>query len=314
VVATAIPELGSFAAGLEKRMNRTLTKLAAAGALWFSTVVAPHAGSVTFPGETVGAPTGAPAPPGFYFANTANWGCRNTSPKECLGLDIPIVVWSTPWKILGGRLMLTEAGIIPVEVGIHHTDYVSGLFNPFLDAQLAWDLGAGWGLSYLLGYYFDVDAPIAYSSSSLNQRLALSYTGNGWDLTTNVIWGTQFDQVTNRPQASPCSLAFPSIACNTNFINVDLTATKKFGKWELGPIGYFSSDLSTPIPSYLKKSQFAMGGLIGYWFGPVIVQGIVSTDLYQENYGGKDVRGWARIVIPLGNPFGASAAPVVVAQ
>jgi len=52
------------------------------------------------------------------------------------------------------------------------------------------------------------------------------------------------------------------------------------------------------------QSQFAMGGLIGYWFGPVILQGYLTTDVYEKNYGGKDIRAWARIVIPLGNPFG----------
>ena len=115
---------------------------------------------------------------------------------------------------------------------------------------------------------------MTYSSSSLNQRFALSYTGNGWDLTANVIWGVQFDQVTSEPEGFPCpvSLAFPSNGCNPNFINVDLTATKRFDKWELGPVAFYSSDLSTPVPGYLKQSQFALGGLIGYWFGPVMAR------------------------------------------
>jgi hypothetical protein len=111
---------------------------------------------------------------------------------------------------------------------------------------------------------------------------------------------TNFDEVTGSPQASPCPV-FPSNGCNPHSINVDLTATKRFGKWELGPIAYGSSDLSTPVPGYLKQRQFAMGGLVGYWFDRAIVQGWVSTDLYEKNYGGKDVRGWARIIIPFGN-------------
>jgi hypothetical protein len=37
-----------------------------------------------------------------------------------------------------------------------------------------------------------------------------------------------------------------------------------------------------------------MGGLLGYDFGPVILQGYVTTDVYEQNYGGRDVRGWAR--------------------
>jgi hypothetical protein len=282
-------------------------KWAAAGVLSIGAAASGLAGSVTQPGETLGSASGAPAPQGFYFANIANWGCRNTSPQRtCVGVNIPVLFWSTPATIFGARLELTLAPATGVEVGIHDTAYFSGLFNTFTSAQLAWDLGNGWGFSYLLGTYFDFSSPVAYSSSSLNQRFALSYTGNGWDLTANAIWGIQFDQVTGTPQTSPCpvSLTFPSNGCNPNFINVDLTATKKFGKWELGPVGFYSSDLSAPVPGYRKQSQFGMGGLIGYWFGPLILQAFVTTDVYEKNYGGKDTRAWATIIIPLVNPFG----------
>ena len=110
------------------------------------------------------------------------------------------------------------------------------------------------------------------------------------------------------------SPAFPNNGCNPNFINVDLTATHKFGKWEAGWVGFYSSDLSTPVPGYLKQSQFAMGGLVGYDFGPVILQGYLTSDVYQKNYGGTDVRGWARIIIPLGDPFAPPPAPARLAQ
>ena len=33
---------------------------------------------------------------------------------------------------------------------------------------------------------------MAWSDTSLNQRFALSYTGNDWNLTANVIWGIHF--------------------------------------------------------------------------------------------------------------------------
>jgi hypothetical protein len=35
---------------------------------------------------------------------------------------------------------------------------------------------------------------VAWSSTSLNQRFALSYTRDGWNLTANVIYGLQFDR------------------------------------------------------------------------------------------------------------------------
>src|SRR5262245_65970116 len=83
-----------------------------------------------------------------------------------------------------------------------------GVYNPLIAGQLAWDLGNNWGFSYLLGAYIDVNSEVAWSDTSLNQRFALSYTGNQLNLTANVIWGTHFDHVTGRSQLSSCPAPF----------------------------------------------------------------------------------------------------------
>jgi Putative MetA-pathway of phenol degradation len=135
--------------------------------------------------------------------------------------------------------------------------------------------------------------------NSLNQRFALSYTGNGLNLTANVIYGIQLDSVTNRPQISPCPAPFAFNGCNADFINVDLTATKKFGRWEFGLVAYGSTDLTHPIASYPKQSQFAVGGLFGYDFGPLTLQVYATREVVEHNYGGLDTRGWFRMIVPL---------------
>jgi hypothetical protein len=61
--------------------------------------------------------------------------------------------------------------------------------------------------------------------------------------------------------------------------------------------------VSDPANGYRNQQQFAVGGLIGYDFGPVKLQTYVTTDVSQDNYGGYDTRGWTRIIIPLGNPW-----------
>ena len=308
-------------------MNRTLTKWAAAGALSLCTAIPALAGSVTQPGETVGLNAGAPLPPGWYAINTVDWGCRNTTPQHtCTGLTIPVVAWSTPWTFWGARFQLlaawpaVEAGVIrDPGLGLPGTYFV-GMYNPAVFGQLAWDLGYGWGFSYLLGAYFDYNSPVAFSDTSINQRFALSYTANDWALTANVIWGIHTDSVTDRPQLSPCpipvSVTFPTgLGCNPNFINVDLTAGRSFGKWQVAWVGFGSWDLNEPVLGYQKQSQFAMGGLLGYDFGPVILQGWLTSDVYERNYGGHDVRGWARVILPLnvvGAPFGPSAPATMV--
>jgi hypothetical protein len=307
----------------ELQMNSKLTKLAAAGVLSLCTAVPALAGSVTQPGETVGLNAGTPLAPGWYAINTVDWGCRNTTPQHtCSGLTIPVVAWSTPWTILGGRVQLLAAWP-GVEVGVQRNlpfdpgTYFTGMYNPAALGQLAWDLGYGWGFSYAVGAYFEYHSPVAWADTSLNQRFALSYTGNDWAATANVIWGIHQHSVTDRAQTSPCpvqpSPALPLIGCNPNFINVDLTVGHSFGKWQVAWVGFYSSDLNEPVLGYQKQSQFAMGGLLGYDFGAVILQGYLTSDVYEKNYNGKDVRGWVRVVLPLnvaGAPFGPPPPPI----
>jgi hypothetical protein len=305
------------------------TKLAAACALSLCTAVPALAGSVTQPGETVGLNVGAPLPQGWYAINTVDWGCRNTNPQHtCTGLTIPVIAWSTPWTLFGARVQFLAAWPA-IEVGVQRTsspvgtlqgDYFNGMYNPAVFGQLAWDLGYGWGFSYLLGAYFDYSSPVAWSDTSINQRFALSYTANDWAATVNVIWGIHTESVTDRAQLSPCpaSVAVVSptgLGCNPNFINVDLTIGHSFGKWQVAWVGFGSSDLNEPVLGYQKQSQFATGGLLGYDFGPVVLQGYITTDVYEKNYGGRDIRGWARIILPLnvaGAPFGPSAPATMV--
>src|SRR5262249_25225443 len=100
------------------QMNSKLTKLATAGFLSLCTAASALAGSVTQPGETVGLNAGTPLAPGWYAINTVDWGCRNTTPQHtCTGLTIPVVAWSTPWTIFGGRVQLLAAWPA-VEVGV----------------------------------------------------------------------------------------------------------------------------------------------------------------------------------------------------
>lgn len=263
------------------------------------------AGSVTQPGETVGLAAGAPLPQGVYFVDTFDWGVRSTNPNTAVGVNIPVLAWSTPWTILGGRVQFLaaapelEAGVS----GVPSPLYEYSMYNPGTFAQIAWDLGNGFGFSYLVGAYWDVDQSLAWSSNSLNQRFALSYTGGGWNLTANLIWGIQFDQF-NAAANSIGALDCPVIgfACNPDFVNLDLTATHKFGKWELGPVAFGSWDVSTPVAGYARQSQFAMGGLVGYDFGPVTLQTYLTTTVAEENYGYNDTRFWFRLVIPLWSP------------
>ena len=53
------------------------------------------------------------------------------------------------------------------------------------------------------------------------------------------------------------------------YFNLDLTATRKFGKMEIGSIAYGSwqLDCAGNPKGWAKANQFALGGLVGYDFG-----------------------------------------------
>ncbi len=279
------------------KIKSDLTKFAAAGVLSLCSAVSAVAGSYTQPGSTIGPPQGAPIPPGVYFSDWITQGSRTSPSSFHLGDEIPVLVWSTPWTIAGARVQLILAPVIPVWYGEHGVSS-SGLYDPFVSAQFAWDLGQGWGFSYMLGYYTAIQGTISSSSNSVNQRFALSYTANGWNLTTNNILGLVDHPLTNYPHGSPCP-TFPAKGCNTNFYNNDITATKTFDKWDLGPVAFYSMDLNSPMRGYQKQSQVALGFLVGYHLGPAVLQTYLTRDVYQKNYGGYDTRLWASIQVKL---------------
>ncbi len=281
-----------------EKIKSALTKFAAASVLSLCSAVSALAGSFTQPGSTIGPPQGAPIPPGLLFSDWITQGCRTSPSRLCLGDNISVLVWSTPWKIAGARVQLIVAPVVPVWYWVHNVTSSSGLYDPFGAAQFAWDLGQGWGVSYLIGYYTAIRGTISSSSNSVNQRVALSYTANGWNLTTNNILGIVAQPLTNSPHGSPCP-TLPSKGCNTNFYNNDITATKTFDNWDLGPVAYYSTDLNSPIQGYQKQSQFAIGFLVGYHIGPAVLQTYLTRVVYQQNYGGYDTRLWASVQVKI---------------
>ncbi|GJE17068.1 transporter [Methylobacterium marchantiae] len=258
-----------------------------------------NAGSAAQPGQTVGLPVGAQLPVGLYFVNTSSFGVRDTRPLDSeSNINLPTFLWATPWEIVGARLNL--AAIQPVVASSPRgTPYQSGIGQPLLAAQFAWKLGNDFGVSYLFGGYLPIETGFLTQNASLSHRFAASYTGDGFNLTANLLYGIFVDPVTAQ------GIVYP------DYLNLDLTATKKFGKWEAGPVAFASSDLPTRFPGYRRQGQIAVGGLVGYNFGPVNIQAYVTQDVVERNYGGRETRGWLRLIVPIYKESTNSAAPSI---
>ncbi|MBK3399119.1 MULTISPECIES: transporter [Methylobacterium] len=316
---------------------------AGAAALSLSmSATASYAQTTTVPGEQVGLAIGAPLPEGVYAINTFTYrspdGPNLTSTDTAV--NIPVLVWSTPWKVFGARV---ELAVAPPTVftfsrapggrdtSINVGTFVGGIF--------AWDLGNNIGVSYLAGVYLnELNAgrggglPIL-ASNTYRQGFAISYTGDGWNVTANLTYN--FYDTPARFGGRGGIPGFYGSQYPTDALNLDLTATKKFGKFEIGAIGYGTANL--PNRSQLAfgapcngnfatcgtvvgggGGRFALGGLVGYDFGKFTVQAWVARDVATSarqispvtglatNREAYSTEGWFRVVAPL---YTVAAAP-----
>lgn len=261
-----------------------------------------QAGSEILPGITTGVALGAPLPQGVYVLQLPSYGTTSSKPGLNLGVIVPAwVIWSTPWDILGGHVLFDTASPL-ANAAVHGARSWAGASNPLLEAQLKWSLGGGWYGGVQVGGYLPVNNELtqinaARDFASFQTVAAVSYLADGYNLSATFIYGTGQDASYNGPVRS--SLTATPGSWGTNWINLDLTATKKFGKVEAGAVGYGSWDLDQPYPGYGKQSQFVLGGLVGYDFGVVNVAFKLTRTVAETNYGGFETRGWANIIVPL---------------
>ena len=84
------------------------------------------AGSVTQPGETVGLCVRRSTSSGSLFRRYLGLGAIEAGSTLSLKVYIPVLAWSTPSTVPGGRVQFLIAGPV-VEVGVHRTTYLRGV-------------------------------------------------------------------------------------------------------------------------------------------------------------------------------------------
>ncbi|WP_375410882.1 transporter [uncultured Methylobacterium sp.] len=289
-----------------------------------------HAQTTTVPGEQVGLAVGAPLPEGIYAIDTFTYRSPDgpNANSADTSVNVPVLVWSTPWKIFDARIeaVVAQPTVFVFPRANGGRDFSINV-GTLVGSIFAWDLGNNVGFSYLAAVHLnDLNAgrglPI-FSSNTYRQGFALSYTGDGYNLTANL---------THNIYDSPGRFEGRFGGLGQFFIadalTLDLTATKKFGKFEIGAIGYGTTDLPGRIPvgavnatSYSKAGRFALGGLIGYDFGPFTAQAWIARDVvtratqispitgFSNGRDAYSTEGWVRIIAPLYSPTLVAAAP-----
>ncbi|MBB4200809.1 hypothetical protein GGD83_004638 [Rhodoblastus sphagnicola] len=277
---------------------------AAAGVIGMAPIEKASAASFTQPGEQIGLATGSPVPEGLYFLDLLDYGNNRSAGTYDSGIlvHIPALVWSTPWTLAGARVEFaaTPPQIISSTSERGNKSNVAALSNPFAEIALAWDLGDGFGFTNYLGVYF----PISNNGLNndfwvFNERAAVSYVANGWNLSAYTATGitganSQGQRVT------------------PDYFNYDLTATKTLGKYIVGGGAFGSFDISGLTKSgYRRQSQFALAVLGGYNFASFTTMLYVSHDIVSANYTtdtGKELyetRVFARLIVPIWTPKSA---------
>jgi hypothetical protein len=313
------------------KMKALKTAAAAVAVSTFAFASSASAGSLEPPGWTAGLALGGALPQGAYFIDTATVGGWRgiDSEKSSLAINVPVLAWSTPWTIAGGRVEVLAAvpeisGGVPDPKPGHFSwsgrDYTE-LYNPAGFIGVAWDLGGGLGFSAFIGGWAPADNQLrrfGFDSWALSERVNMSYIANGWKFAANLSFGqpgaSGSDTVWNHPLGYKGNQILP------DWFNYDLTATKTIGKWEIGVVGFGSTDTSQAAwnnwgnlangkPNNVEQSQFALGGLVGYSFTGITLQTYVTRDVATSNYinltdGSKsyETRVWTRAIVPLWNP------------
>src|SRR5450759_1983488 len=274
----------------------------------------------TLSGTTIGAVLAAPAPPGVYgvvetfydvtaFPTNGATLCGNGSGPP-----------------FGGAVLFENIG--------------NTLITPIL---LQWKLGNGWfastGLTLIAPDGSRYNGTTNPDYFTYEPRAALAYIDKDWHLTANFKYDINAASAghTGNYQIA-ANLPYPAGFGGTPFAPMiagigngyrsgqeaflDLAATHIFGKWEIGPVASFKwqttadtpgggvtcAQLAATLPPNLgcgRATNYYIGGLVGYNFGPVALQVWATDSVYNRD----DYAGWAIYTRMVFKVWGDDAAP-----
>jgi len=262
-------------------------------------------------GATIGIPAGAAAPPGVYSGlETAYLGMPGSGKgNQAPGLYLPAVaeavpiVWSTGWNFLGANFSMVVvqawymgfittgapvySGTFPATIGSF--DVVANTF--WSPINLSWNLGGGWFVS--ASFNFTAPDGSRYTGTpnpdywTFEPAAAISYLSQNWVASANFYY--DINTVSSGPCCIRGAIGAGSITSG-NALYMDAFALYKIGKWELGPVGYFEIQTTADtgpgcaVAGMCANLQnYALGGLVGYDFGPVDIQVWVTDSVARQN-------------------------------
>jgi hypothetical protein len=280
-----------------------------------------------FRGATIGNPLGAAPPPGLYFQNIVIYAPSVPGHGQVGGFtadaldESVLLIWSTGWTLLGASVVMAVAQPYfvvnawssaepgPPFTGVtHYPAWHTTFLNPL---TLSWKLTDDWYASVGFGFWVPDGSGYTHTPNpdywTIEPHAAISYLGNGWDLTANFVYDVNGASAghTGAVAGTPFGVGYRS----GDLAYLDLTATKRFGNWEIGPVGYLKWQTTSDHPGSGfscttmvaltgarcgRATDFAFGGLVGYDFGAVALKLFLTDSVYtKDDFGGLLV--WAKL-------------------
>jgi hypothetical protein len=285
---------------------RALLAAAGVAAFAFSPANAFEAGpAMTKPGSFIGSSSGVPGP-GIYMFNqifTYQGNFVGPNAPSSFGRNVYVdaqgFVFVPGWTFLGASydavivqpfVAVAISGLGPLnEGGVN----ISGMFNTYIvPFELAWNKLGGTGFGVKTGLALYVPTGTIGGAAGLNNvgspwvtfqpELILSYLGGGWNMTAAI-----YDEIYTANSRTNYTTG--------NIFHVDFNALYTIGKWTFGPVGYYAAQISDDkcpvgictafygvdalLTHTQRYQQFALGGLIGYDFGPANASVWVTQDI-----------------------------------
>jgi hypothetical protein len=278
----------------------------------------------------------------------ANGGNGLTVFGEMLAASL---VWSTGWNVLGGNLtfaavqpFFTVAGLDtncpftcngtpPIALG--NGSFWENVHNTIWSSSLSWNWKNGWFTS--LGFNFQAPDGSQYMGT-LNQdywtfspTFAIAYLSKDWHLSMNVNYDIHtaskgntgiYAAILQAGGALPGGINPGNGYTTGNQLFIDWAAKYNFGKWQVGPVGYFKWQTTADSPgggytcatltatlgaslSCGRATDIALGAMVGINLGAANFEVYATDSVYTRD----DFRGWSVFTRLSFQLWGAEAPP-----
>ncbi|MGB9117679.1 SphA family protein [Bradyrhizobium sp.] len=288
-----------------KLISKALVAAAGIAAIAFSPAYATEGGdTATPPGAFIGSSAGVP-PPGIYMFNQvftiqANLVGPGTTtvlgngPGQHTGVQAAVdaqgFLFVPGWTFLGATYdAVIVIPFVMQSLGSPINAQAAGMFNTYIvPVELSWRLGtSGFAVKTGLGIYLADGSStginglgnVANPYYTFQPELILSYLKDGWNLSV-----AMYDEINTANSVTHYTTG--------DIFHADFTATKTIGKWTFGPVAYYIGQVTNDscgvgcigntafhVQNY---SKWAVGGLLGYDFGPASLSVWATEEVYAK--------------------------------